>query len=308
MDALDRAGYRALVGLAVPDFLHGMRYALAHDRPDTVLWYWHHLAPYLWMHNRYQEFIECDCHALAAAERLAAAEPHEGGCLRARIRGQLAFAHLEVGELDLAADHLDAAEALWREAGQLGEVARVIRYRANLQCARGDWAGAEQLCRASLRVITAAERSRPDLSPPRHPVHGLLGEIALEQGDYRAARRELLVALSAARRLAVDRVYWCLAPMINLGRVHEQCGRPAQAQRYYRRCLALTEDGENRGLRADALIRLARLLAAHAEEGSEGRDRAARLAREALDLYTAMGKWSDQRRSAQLLETLTAPG
>ena len=87
-----------------------MGYALTTDRLDTVLAYWRQLADYLWMHNHYPEFIACCGYALAAAERLAATTAADGTNVVARAAGQLAFAHLELGEYDRAAAYLDLAE------------------------------------------------------------------------------------------------------------------------------------------------------------------------------------------------------
>jgi tetratricopeptide (TPR) repeat protein len=202
-----------------------------------------------------------------------------------------------------AAGYLDLAESSWRALDAPGEVARVVRYRANQACFRGDWDAAAAYCAAALRLTDEAERRAPGAGQPDHPIHNLLGAIQLERGDYPAARRALLRSLRAARRIAVDRVYWCLAPLLNLGRLHAEEGRRAPAERYYRRCLALTEAGENRGLRAAAQTRLSALLAGG---GATERPEAITLARAARDLYAAIGQWGDHRQAVALLDRLVA--
>ncbi|HEX5504654.1 MAG TPA: tetratricopeptide repeat protein [Thermomicrobiales bacterium] len=302
----------ALVARAIPDFLLGMRHALAAGHTRTVLWYWEWISTYLWRHGRFAEYLECDRCALAAAERLAAEEPAESRRLRATICAELGFAHLELGDLAPAERYVRLAEELYREAGDAREVARALRYRATLHGYRGDYAAAAALCREALDLLDAAAgrpgEAAPDAMPlplARSPLHNLLGTLALERGDYTMARRELIAALALTRAAGADRAYWALAPLFNLGRVAQRQGAPRRAGRYYARCLALTADGTNPSIRAYALDELARLVAETARPGDgERRATARRLAGEALALYEAMGKWRERARAAAFLARL----
>jgi tetratricopeptide (TPR) repeat protein len=177
---------------------------------------------------------------------LAASEPEEARRLTATIHGELAFAHLELEEYVLAERHVLEAERLWRQLGEPVEVGRALRYQANLRVRLGDLEAGEALCHAALGVLGKAERQEPTsraddqqptpasagagLHPGQHPVvrgpiHNLRGAIHAERGRHDEARRELVRALCAARELGEARAYWSLAPMLQLGHVHQRRGR-----------------------------------------------------------------------------------
>jgi tetratricopeptide (TPR) repeat protein len=296
-----------------------MRYYLTCEQPQQVLWYWEWISDYLWRYGRYVEYVECDHYALAAANQLALIDPPEGQCKMAMISAELAFAYMELGEPARAEQYVQQAEQLFRQLGDLVGVARVLRYRAALQCRFGDCDTAEKLCQEAFRVIDEIERQGQDTQSSRQQpadtrardatmqqltrgrIHSLLGGIYLDQGKYAAARKELLTALKAARthEAGSDKVYWSLAPRLNLGRLHGRCSKIDMAKRYYRQCIALTEDGTSPNIRAAALLRMAMLVA---REGD--RERASHLAQEAVNLYEAMGTYGEKTKAVRFLETL----
>ncbi len=284
------------MALAIPDFLHAMRHYLARAQPREVLWYWDRISDYLWRHGRYPEYVQCDHYALAAAAQLAA-NSAESGRLTAKICAELAFAHMELGEPDLAEGYVREAERLCRELGDTPGLVRALRYRATLRCRLGDHDAAVAFCRQALGILD--DVGHDGQAVVRCPLHTLLGIVRLEQGDHPAARRELLTALKGARTLGEDRVYWSLAPLFNLGGLYERRSEPTHAQRYYRRCITLTDAGVNLGIRAQAALRLAMLLA------GDGRAELAKsLTEEAIRLFDTMGKYSEKMDALRFLRTL----
>lgn len=300
-----------------------MEFYVKSNQPAQVLWYWQWISDYLWDRGRYPEYIQCDRYALAAAEQLATVDLIESQRKQATISAELAYAHMEVGELEAAERYVREAERLWRQLADPVAVARVLRYQATLLIHRGDYSAAETLCQQAFAVLDEAEQRHTQTQPlsqhavdasavaayalpnsdrfPRGPIHALLGTIYVARREYTAARRELLAALRVLRSLDDPKAkrYWSLGILSTLGYLYSQQSKSDKARRYYRRCIALTEDSTNLSARAEALFQLARL------DAQDGAIESARCqAQAALRLYERMGKYRDKTRAVRFLAAL----
>lgn len=275
---------------AIPDMLHVQHAHLLQGDVERVLWYWESISGYLWYFGRLAEYIECDEHALPAAQEVARDDPERGRRLVGIILAELGYGAMELDDAEQADRYLHDAEQVFEALEDLPELVRVQRYQADKHLRRGEFVVAESLLRDTLiRLGLIDWDTQPDGENQRaimqSPTHNLLGSSYCEQGKRREARREFVTAIRIARRIRGDNRYWTLPAVLNLGRLHAQYGRRSLAYHYFRHVLRQTSDGGNPDTRAEALFQLASL---HSEDGDH---ESARLhAQQSIELYEAMGK------------------
>lgn len=306
-----------------------MGYYLHAGDPRKVIWYWQWISGFLWLNGSYPEYIRCDQYALRAAQELAITDPPESQPIEAIISGELAFAYMETGELSLANQHLDRAEQLIPNLNRSRELAMIQKYRANLRFLQDDLESAKTSCLQAIQTLAEASRLGhddqslaqqyaqapgfyfPEEYPTANarwrvlmaPARNTLACVYMAQGDYKSARVELLQACWDLRVL--DRraqLYWSLSPLLNVGRLYERCSNSVKAKAYYRRCVSLTEDGSEPGVRAGALYRLGRLLTTEGQK-----DLAQNSIQSAIKIYERMGKYESKAKCVRFLKMMKSP-
>lgn len=315
-----------------------MKYYLTHGAPEHVLWYWQRISEYLWFQGHDVESIVCDQYALAAARQLTEVAPRAGQRFMATISAELAFAHMDVGELEVAEGYIQEARRLFEHLDDPGGVANSLRYEAQLRYRQRNFTATEELCGTALDILDQAQRqgyqeptpvrtatpmSRADASMlpameglrvKKSALHSLRGSVYIKQRRYLVARAELVSALIEVRHLRTPeaRRYWSLAPLMNLGKLYERMhefgvdgGKGSyvgKAKRCYRICIALTDDGMMPDFKAGALFRIARICA------DEGQLALARTyASASLALLEALHKYDQRAAVTAFLRQIEGP-
>lgn len=204
--------------------------------------------------DRAQQLLQQATALLQANAALPAAT--RAGALRGL--GRVLTARNEFTQADAL---LQQAEALYRSIGAEADIAMTLRDRGQLALARGDYAQAETLHRASLDLLRRlhGERHR-DVADAQ----GRLGMMLNRHGRYREAEPLLRQALELHRELLPPGHTDIAADLSRLGNVLRNLGEPDQAEALYREALALMIQtrGEDHTYSASIMNNLARALRA----------------------------------------------
>jgi ATP/maltotriose-dependent transcriptional regulator MalT len=226
-----------------------------------------------------------------ANEILARLEPPGEGVLEraraSRARGSLRRMQGRLGE---AAEAFDEAQALYLDAGVVGEAAWLGVLRGWVAVVDGDLERAERAFRHAVRAFTANEDHGHLCEAQR-----ALAEVLLETGSVDEAERYAL----AARTLVSGHDLTSTASTTRtLGLVRAAQGRDVEAETLLRESLSLMEGTDFRLLEVEALVPLVRFLR------SRGRCDEAEVI--AARIPTPIPGWLGATDAATL-ETLVAP-
>ena len=206
----------------------------------------------------------------AADDALSATfeHPGEGVLARARARHALGSLRRIQGRLGEARVELDAARALFLDAGAAGDAAWAGLVLGWIDIVEGDEATAERAFREAVRVFAAVEDHGRLCEAQR-----ALAEVLLDAGKTDEAERH---ALAANSLVSAHDLTSRSSAMTTLGRVRAAQGRDAEAEELLRGSLAQLSSTDYRLLEVAARVALARFLR------STGRDP------EAVELETGL--------------------
>jgi tetratricopeptide (TPR) repeat protein len=321
-----RDEFLEIIRNSVPDYLLSMHYFLTHNNPRQVIWYWQRLSSYIWLQGLYSEHMECEGYAFSAAEKIEEVDQREGQRLQAQIAADLAFVYLEIAELDKAEEFEKQSEAIFRNLEDHIQLARVLRFKATIAYRRQDFEKTLGLCQEGLQLLDEAEIVDKDqkkgidkdsritdldtswkftsieekILSLKAPFYNMLGATYRKLGNYQGSTAALLQAITLSRQLPKDaKVYYSLAPMLNLSKVCLENNRLEHARRLLKRIVEWTNDGTRPDIRAGALFLMAKL------EGQESHiDLALRFTAEAKELYEVIGNYNGLEKVTLFIQSL----
>ena len=98
------------------------------------------------------------------------------------------------GEFDTAENNLDEALAIWREIGDVRDIARNLQHRASLHSDRGDLKKAQAAHEETIGIL---QKSYPTLA--RYPLFNMASGVLFQRGDLEGARLRFEEALALDR-------------------------------------------------------------------------------------------------------------
>ena len=230
---------------------------------DLLYQTWEKASDDFWRWCYWQDYFRCGQIVLSAAKTI------NNTVVEAQLLSELGWLYLEWQNFTKAEEHFHRALQNYQLLKEPIQQSKLFRYLGVLFHRQDDFSSALNYYQKSLQIVVD-ENSKNQaqksyiLLQSEAELRNVLGSCYLSLKNFDASYQELSLSLAKYRSLGDRDSYYQTAPLLNLGDWHFARQSYYCAQQYYQECLELSREISRPDMEAGALLKLAELAKAQA--------------------------------------------